>query len=263
LLENHISELREQVPAHNLAPLRNMLGMTFYCRSDLSRAKEHYNSVAGRHALSAFPEDQSVAYSMLGRIAAKQGENEEALECFQSAIDVAKGFRTIPGKYRVERSNAYRELGCFHLNQGNWPEAREAFAEAVRLRRETGTATHPNCADAIRGLSDVSVAEGALTSATLQAKESLAILDTALVPTHPRIAPTLVALASIERLAGHPDAAGPLETRVESLLEKPLGPWKDDFLDTTAFYAERLRAAGQSAPAARLDAWNQQQKVRP
>jgi hypothetical protein len=101
-----------------------------------------------------------------------------------------------------------------------------------------------------------------LTSATLHATQALKILDTALVPTHPRIVSILIALASIDILSGHPDQASPLFARLETILQKPLGPWKEDFMETAAFYAGLLKKAGKTDAAGRLDQLAARQKDR-
>jgi tetratricopeptide (TPR) repeat protein len=188
-------------------------------------------------------------FVLLGRIKDQAGESEKALTAFQAALRIWRR----KDLHRIERSDVLKEIGRFQFRQGNLEESRAVYQEAISLRKETATATHPNCADAIKGLADVSAAEGDLTSATLHAEESLKILDASVVPTHPRIAAELVALASIHELAGRPEQAAPLNERIETILQKPLGPWKEDFLDTTTFYAALLRKAAHPAAAERLD----------
>jgi hypothetical protein len=48
--------------------------------------------------------------------------------------------------------------------------------------------------------------------------------------------------------------------RVETILRKPLGPWKGDFLDTVQFYSGLLKKAGKTAEAERLDQLYTRQK---
>ena len=134
------------------------------------------------------------------------------------------------------------------------------ITKAIALRQATGTATHPNCADAFKGLADVAAFKGELTSATLHGESALKILDASVVPTHPRAGQELVALASIYILSGQQEKAAPLEARLETILQKPLGPWKEDFLATTAFYAGLLKKAGKTAEAERLEKIHARQK---
>jgi hypothetical protein len=50
--------------------------------------------------------------------------------------------------------------------------------------------------------------------------------------------------------------------RLETILQKPLGPWKEDFMDTTAFYAGLRGKAGKTAEAGRLEQLRNRQKDR-
>ena len=107
------------------------------------------------------------------------------------------------------------------MKQGDAVEAKAAYAEALKLREATGTATHPNAADAMKGLADVAVMQDEFTSATTLASRAQATLDASVVPTHPRTAPTLIALSSLYIMSNQPDQATPLLARIDTILQKP------------------------------------------
>jgi tetratricopeptide (TPR) repeat protein len=252
------SRLKNPADRQDIAIAQNGLGMIHYFSGDDAGAERLFSNAVdlnGR-AFVTFEADLALSLTMLGRIAANHGKDDQALENFHAAIKSTKSFEG----YRIERSDVWIQIGRFHVNGGDYEMAWQAYTEAIRLRKETTTTTHPNCADAIKGLADVSAAEGDLTSATLYAEEALKILDDSVVPTHPRIAAELVALASIHVLAEHPEQAAPLNERIETILEKPLGPWKEDFLDTTAFYADLLEKAGKPDDAEALRQLHARQK---
>jgi tetratricopeptide (TPR) repeat protein len=186
----------------------------------------------------AYSEHEANTALLLAKIAEREGKPKESI--LQYYQDMITYLEPDGDSVRTLRAEIYREIGRFQLKHDDFVEAQAAYSEAARLHRETATTTHPDCADAIKGLADVSAAEGELTSATLYAEEALKILDNSVVPTHPRIAAELIALASIHVLAGLSEQAAPLNERIETILQKPLGPWKEDFLDTTAFYADLL-----------------------
>jgi len=53
----------------------------------------------------------------------------------------------------------------------------------------------------------------------------------------------------MEILSGHPEQAAPLNVRLETILQKPLEPWKEDFMETTSLYAGLLTKAGKTEAA--------------
>jgi tetratricopeptide (TPR) repeat protein len=273
--------------------------LAYYYGGNIAESGKLFGEAAGQgsKAFVPFIEDLAKSLTMLGQTEERLGKNDKAMEAYQSALNVLRSGMARFDMYKVELSDALKQFGGFEFRQGRPGHARAAYEEAVKLRRATATATHPNCADAIKGLADVAAFEAfenaattstlpanagvaresltnaslplsttqvsdLLSSATVQAEQALKILDTALVPTHPRIAPTLVALASLYVLTGKANAAAPLDARIETILQKPLGPWKEDFLDTTTFYAGLLKKAGKAADAARLEQLHARQKTK-
>jgi hypothetical protein len=169
---------------------------------------------------------------------------------------------TNPESFRKKMNEAivWDYIGRLCLKMNDPTKAFLAYTKASAMHQETQTEGNPGNAVGVRGLADVSVYNGDLVSAIVKAKESLKILDTALVPTHPRIAPTLIALSSIYELTGKPDQAVPLKERIETILQKPLGPWKEDFMETAAFYTEQLKKANKPTAAKYLEQLQARQK---
>jgi tetratricopeptide (TPR) repeat protein len=262
LKEDLDTRIKDQDIPQGIATSKNGLGMSYYYAGDDATAEKLFKEAGGLNARSyvAFPVDLAQSLTMLGRIEERRGASDEALKYYQSTIKMLVEYPN--HTFKVEQADVQNQIGRFYVKQGKPNQAAEAYGEAIRLRQETDTQTHPNCADAIKGLADVAAMRNELTSATLQAQAALKILDTALVPTHPRIAPTLVVLASINALTGQSEAAAPLHARLETILQKPLGPWKEDFLETTAFYAGMLKKAGKTAEAGKLEAIQARQKDR-
>ena len=253
-LKEHVDDcVKTKAISKDLAIAKNNLATAYYYAGDDAAAEKLFRDAGGlnANAIVGFPTDLAKSLTMLGRIAEHRGQGDQALRFYESACKSLHMYRTLV--YKVEESDVWNQIGRFYVKQGQPVEAAKAYHEAITLRQATATQTHPNCADAIKGLADVATMQNELTSATLQATQSLKILDTALVPTHPRIAPSLVSLASLDILTDHPEAAAPLDARLETILQKPLGPWKEDFLETTAFYAGLLKKAGKPAEAGNLE----------
>jgi tetratricopeptide (TPR) repeat protein len=243
---------------------QNRLAMAYFYSGDDAAAENLFSEAAGLNAdaLVVFPEDLAISLTMLGWIAEHKKENDKALTFYKDALmalkEAVKG--EFWGIYRVEQADVLNRMGRFHVNRNNPAEAKKEYREAIQLRQATATTNHPNYADALKGMADIAAMQGDLTSATIQAENSLRILDTALVPTHPRISPTLVALSSLYTINGEIDHSQQLYSRMETILQKPLGPWKEDFLKTAEFYSELLKKAGKTDAAARLDQLRMRQK---
>ncbi|MEN6625986.1 MAG: tetratricopeptide repeat protein [Candidatus Sumerlaeia bacterium] len=214
------------------------------------------------------PQDYLDVLFMLGRIEEHRKNTTKAMEYYETALEYVKGIgqmtaqadRLTEIRFRVEQSNVWNQMGRLKLLSHVPDEAIAAYAKSMALRNATTTQTHPDYADALRGMAGAALLNGDTASATLQAEESLKILDAAVVPTHPRIAPTLIALSSIYELTGKSDQAAPLKTRIETILQKPLGPWKEDFMETAAFYTEQLKKANKPATSQYLEQLQARQK---
>lgn len=252
---------------------KNTLAMAYYYSGDIQTAEKLFREASGLNANAAVPfvDDRARSLTMLGHIAEHQGENAQALKYYKDALQLlredawpeAKATKDHPAfEWKVEEADVLSQIARFQLKQGHMEEATQAYHEAQRLRLASQTQAHPNYADLLLGLAGVVLCKGEMTSATLLATQSLQILDTALVPTHPRIAPTLMALSSIHILAGEPDQAPPLDARLETILQKPLGPWKEDFMETAAFYARLLTKAGKTDAAKHIEQLQARQKDR-
>ncbi len=226
---------------------QTLLGLAYFYLNDEVRAEEMLRGSAER--------------TMLARIAEHRGDSREALDLYQSALRAWRENR--PEEHRTQQADALNQLGGFYLRHGNLQESSKAYEEAKSLREATTTATHPEYAVTMRGLAAIAVSRNELTSATLLVRKALDVLDASVVPTHARIAPVLVALASIETLNGHPEEAAKINQRLETLLQdRPLAIWKEDFLWTANFYASVLDKAGKTPEAAALRQIHDRQKDR-
>lgn len=261
-LQEYLTLYLKDSPAskYDHAAAKNGLARADYVAGDDTAAENLCREAAGMNtgAFVCFSEDLAQSLTMMGRIAEHRNDPAKALEHYQAALRALRSARYSPLK--VEQADVLNPLGRFQLRQAQPDQAEQAFREAIALRQQTASTAHPNCADAIKGLADVAAFRGELTTATAYATKALAVLDAAVVPTHPRTGQELVALASIHRLAGRPQEAAALDARLEILFQKPLGPWKEDFLQTVELYAGLLKKAGKTADAARLEKIYAQQK---
>ena len=264
-LEEYLdTSVKNNAASDIIAKARNDMAMMHYYAGDIQAAGELLRDAAGvnANAFVPFREDLGKSLTMLGRVEARIGDGGKAMQAWQSALNVLERKRESFVAMKVEQADVWHQFGWFHFRQGNPDEAVRAYDEAIRLREETHTHTHPNYADALKGLANVAATRDELTSATLLAGRALEILDASVVPAHPRIAPTLVALASLHTLMDKPDQTAPLNERLETILQKPLGPSKEDFVETTSFYAELLKKAGKTIAAERLEQLHIRQKDR-
>ncbi|MCX7013037.1 MAG: tetratricopeptide repeat protein [Candidatus Sumerlaeota bacterium] len=239
------------------------LGMVAHYSGNDEEAEGLVKQCIGANARSIAPwvDDLVTGVSVLGRIMERSGVSDKAIQDYQrlagglEAELIREGKRTLPAAV----SNV---LARWYFRRGDLAESSASYEQAMRLRRETVTQTHPDYADSLKGLADIAASENDLTSATLQAKQALAVLDASVVPTHPRTAQVLVALDALYTLTGHPEEAAPLRQRLDTILEQPLGIRKEDFLLTVDFYAGLLEKKGKAADAKRLRDLHIRQKDR-
>ncbi len=226
---------------------RALLGIAYYYLGDEAKAEELLRG--------------SAEVAFLARIAERRRDVGKALDIYLSVLRASREEK--PLEHRTQQADALNQLGGFYLRQANLEESSKAFNEAKSLREVTTTATHPDYAVTLKGLAAIAVSRNELTSATLLARKALDVLDASIVPTHPRIAPVLVTLASTEVLNGHPEEAAKINQRLETLLQdRPLAIWKEDFLWTANFYAGVLEKAGKIPEAAALRQIHDRQKDR-
>jgi tetratricopeptide (TPR) repeat protein len=239
---------------------RNQLATVYYYMGDYRKAEEMCTLSDEENMRAPIPslDDLIIARIMIGRAQAKQDKTDQALVTFQKLLKVLR--KTTWGTYKVEQADVLNLVAQLYSHDNKFSQAREALEQAMRLRRETGTESHPNYAASLQGLAGLCAANNQLTSAATCAAESLRLLDAAVLPTHPRIAPTLIALVSIDILTSHSEQISPLNARLETILQEPLGPWKEEFLDTVQFYAGLLKKAGKTEDAAQLEQLYARQK---
>jgi tetratricopeptide (TPR) repeat protein len=200
--------------------------------------------------------DRVNAYIYLAKIEVHKGNIESATNYLSQGVSFYNHINTIPEERQYKKpieADVAQAYGRLLFAQNKLLESRAAYEKAMRIRLATQGPLHPDYADALKGMADAFSAENKLTSATMCANKSLDVLDKALVSTHPRIAPTLIALTSIDAMTRHAEMTAPLKVRIETILQKPLGPWKEDFLETARFYAALLKKAGKGEEAEQLE----------
>lgn len=97
------------------ASLFNNLGVSYALAGRNEMAVEVF-----RQGLSISPRDRRIGNN-LGMVLCKLGRHFEALEAFKTSGDEAQ---------------AYNNLGCFYLEEGEFERAIRAFERAIQLRRE-------------------------------------------------------------------------------------------------------------------------------
>lgn len=97
------------------APLFNNLGVSYALMGDNEKAVDAF-----RQGLNLSPRDRKIGNN-LGMVLCKLGRHFEALEAFKTAGDEAQ---------------AYNNLGCFYLEEGELEKAMRAFEKAIELRQD-------------------------------------------------------------------------------------------------------------------------------
>lgn len=124
------------------APLFNNLGVSYALMGDNERAVEAF-----RQGLSLSPRDRKIGNN-LGMVLCKLGRHFEALEAFKTSGDEAQ---------------AYNNLGCFYLEEGEFEKAMRAFERAIQLRQDNYAQAKDNlrkAETALQGPAGGSAAEG-------------------------------------------------------------------------------------------------------
>lgn len=111
-LEHYTAALRAR---QDDASLYNNLGVSYALMGEDGKAVEAF-----RKGLSLSPRDRRIGNN-LGMLLCKLGRDMEALEAFKTSGDEAQ---------------AYNNLGCVYLEDGQLEKAVQAFERAIQLRRE-------------------------------------------------------------------------------------------------------------------------------
>ena len=137
------------------------------------------------------------------------------LGCCLAAVVSARpqSGRTTPDedRWRSQHDNALDVL-----QQGRYPEAASLFLEAIRLAQKLGT-DDVRLAESLNGLAQVYRYQQNYAEAEPRARQSLAILERALGPSHDGVLPSLVNLADIARATGRYAAAEQVYGRILSI----------------------------------------------
>lgn len=144
-----------------------------------------------------------------------EGVKRSDADAGRRAVDVAEalGGKEMPSKQQAALA---RVRGDVALTAARYGDAKEAYAEALRIRRERGESEGESAGWILQSLSMVHLREGDYDEAAARCEEAVRTLETALGVDHPSLPPAFNSLAlTHERLAQYPEAIAALERAFE------------------------------------------------
>ncbi len=137
----------------------------------------------------------------LSRVLVQQNRIEEALECAQGAVAVAR-----EGTEQEDRSlllsSSLDGLARIYLSQGRLTEAESIWVEVLSLRTQLYGTDHPNYADTLRNLAGLYAARGDFARAEQLEDQAVSILRDRLGEQHPEYARAIQGLAELNLQKG-------------------------------------------------------------
>ena len=173
----------------------------FIYKSVSKRARE----MGGRSRLAL--QEVASTLKIMGMVHTKRGEFDNAMSCFQDALDVMRQNFTEKGSGPVVTSILSRIGGIFS-KMGKMDEAMSHYHEAYDLATRTfGTTDHPEVAQILHYIGAVHQREGKLEEAMRCYKNSAKIYQTTLGRNDPTAATTLVCIGSLHYIEKNLDGA--------------------------------------------------------
>lgn len=144
-----------------------------------------------------------------------EGVKRSDSDAGRRAVDVAEalGGDQMPSKQQAALA---RVRGDVALTAARYDDAKDAYAEALRIRRERGEGDGESVGWILQSLSMVHLREGDYDEAAARCEEAVRTLEAALGVDHPSLPPAFNSLAlTHERLAQYPEAIAALERAFE------------------------------------------------
>jgi serine/threonine protein kinase/Tfp pilus assembly protein PilF len=272
---------------YRVADANHMLGMIYIYKADYQRSLDSYNrSLAiNQRILGADHPKIITDLAGIGGVYVELGEYERAIEQYQRAITAIKKVRTdhpiIPvmvnnmgeallslnrpeeafAQFQLAFADWQKRLGPSHEltivydNLGNAKLAMKQPEEGLRYLHEGLEMCdhvlghkHNACGQLLTDMGEAYRQLGKLDLAMTTLKESLAIREKAMGPTHPELIAPLLAMGRVEIGRGNRPAARPLLERAVALV----GAKPSDQADARFLLAQELRSDGETERAMTL-----------
>ena len=166
------------------------------------------------------PDQDASLQSDLGLFAASRGDTKKALVHFERTLAVLQAESASLSR-RVAAVNGYAAV---LMQQGEWTEAREAFADAHRMASELYGPGHPLIADVDLNLGQIAVQTGDAETARTHFEAALAVLEAAPDQHGQRLALAYVCYAGLSVINGRPVEAAARARRALVFLDRADAP---------------------------------------
>ncbi|KAL7543444.1 hypothetical protein ACHAXR_012746 [Thalassiosira sp. AJA248-18] len=195
-------------------------------KSVSKRARE----MGGRSRLAV--QEVASTLKIMGMVHTKLGELDNAMNCFQDAIDIMRQNFNEKGSGPVVTSILSRIGGIFS-KMGKLEEAMSHYHEAYDLATRTfGTTDHPEVAQVLHYIGGIHQREGNLSEAMRCYKNSAKIYQTTLGRNDPTVATTLVCIGSLHYIEKNLDGAMNYYTEALRLNRSAYGTKHPDVIPT-------------------------------
>jgi tetratricopeptide (TPR) repeat protein len=124
-------------------------------------------------------------YHQLGRVKNNQGEYQEAITCYEKAIDIYQN--TVPLN-QLSLAMSYNNIGNVYYSMGDYPKALSSHEKALAIRQQSLPPNHPDLAQSYNNIGLVYNNTGDYPKALSSDEKALAIRQQSLPPNHPDLA---------------------------------------------------------------------------
>jgi len=191
----------------------------------------------------------SESYGQVGRLVAAQGNQEEAIEHLQLALDIRQSELSRPDSLLARTQS---DLAWLLRANGKHAEAAELFEEALGVQQQLLGDEHPDAASTLFGLAVSHHDLGQFEDAEAVFARALARFDTATMRPHPLAAEALLNIGMIRRLRSQVYEAEPLAASAVAMREALYDPAHPDVIEALGEWGVALRDIGRYEDSERI-----------
>jgi tetratricopeptide (TPR) repeat protein len=158
------------------------LGEVLMKMGQSDKAQEVYEVLLDQRTTES---EKGPIYHQLGRVKDNRGEYQEAIACYEKAIDIYK--KTLSPNH-LNFANSYNWLGNAYYSLGNYTKALSSHEKALAIRQESLPPNDPDLAASYNNIGLVYDIMGDYPKALLSHEKALAIRQQSLPPNHPDLA---------------------------------------------------------------------------
>ncbi|MGN8225965.1 serine/threonine-protein kinase [Gracilimonas sp. BCB1] len=156
----------------------------------------------------------------LGRLLAKQGENQRAEELLQNTYRINKDFF---GDEDLKVAYSANDLGTFYMNINEYEESYPLFEESIRIKKKFLEENHPSFASTYNNMAVLQEKMGNFSVAESLYNKTLSLVKVVFGQRHPATVATLSNMGSLERRRGNFARSESLYTEVLKLDQQIFG----------------------------------------